>query len=77
MYKESKQEVMPLAISTYCFNKHVVRNVYSIEKYSKKSYANLTVFISNTRNPASRASKRLGLESYLYSDLGGPCIFLT
>ena len=25
----------------------MVRNVYSIEKYSKKSYANLTVFISN------------------------------
>ena len=38
---------MPLAIWSYCLNKHVVRNVYSIEKYSKKSYANLTVFISN------------------------------
>ena len=38
---------MPLAISSYCPNKHVVRNVYSIEKYLKKPDANLTVFISN------------------------------
>ena len=48
---------MPLAISTYCFNKHVVRNVYSIEKYSKKSFANLTVFISNMFSELNKMHK--------------------
>ena len=48
---------MPLAISSYCPNKHVVRNVYSIEKYSKKSYANLTVFISNMFSELNKMHK--------------------